>query len=371
MGTSEYGPLVEKFGVPIVVSGFEPLDLLEGVRQLVDLLEDGQGRTAQRLPAGGQRRRQHRRPADAGRRVRRDRPTVAGHRHDPEVRLDAVAALRRSSTPSSSSGSVTCRCRNPPNATPARCCRACSSPTSARPSARPARRAPRWAPPWCPARARARPTTSSAGWKPRIGGACLTTLGRHRPVGLGVPAAAARDQTHRARSRRWRHPVRGTDREPVPARVRLRRADRRGTRRCSTVAAGRIALTTDSYVVQPVVLPRRQHRRSGRQRHHQRPGDERGAAAGADGRVHPRGGSRTRGARCRRAVDGQGRRRRRCRHRHRRHQGRRKGQRRPAFHQHRRRRRGSRRACASDPSRPAPATTSSSRATSASTAWRS
>ncbi|OPX12794.1 hydrogenase formation protein HypD [Mycobacterium sp. AT1] len=41
MGTSEYGPLVEKFGVPIVVSGFEPLDLLEGVRQLVDLLEDG------------------------------------------------------------------------------------------------------------------------------------------------------------------------------------------------------------------------------------------------------------------------------------------------------------------------------------------
>lgn len=41
MGTSEYVPLVEKFGVPIVVSGFEPLDLLEGVRQLVDLLEDG------------------------------------------------------------------------------------------------------------------------------------------------------------------------------------------------------------------------------------------------------------------------------------------------------------------------------------------
>lgn len=41
MGTSEYGPLVEEFGVPIVVSGFEPLDLLEGVRQLVDLLEDG------------------------------------------------------------------------------------------------------------------------------------------------------------------------------------------------------------------------------------------------------------------------------------------------------------------------------------------
>lgn len=41
MGTAAYGPLVERFGVPIVVTGFEPLDLLEGVRQLIDLLEAG------------------------------------------------------------------------------------------------------------------------------------------------------------------------------------------------------------------------------------------------------------------------------------------------------------------------------------------
>ncbi|HEX5145331.1 MAG TPA: hydrogenase formation protein HypD [Mycobacterium sp.] len=41
MGTSEYGPLVERFGLPIVVTGFEPLDLLEGVVQVVDLLEAG------------------------------------------------------------------------------------------------------------------------------------------------------------------------------------------------------------------------------------------------------------------------------------------------------------------------------------------
>ncbi|WP_275572401.1 hydrogenase formation protein HypD [Mycolicibacterium vanbaalenii] len=41
MGTAEYQPLVEQFGVPIVVTGFEPLDLLEGVRQVVELLEEG------------------------------------------------------------------------------------------------------------------------------------------------------------------------------------------------------------------------------------------------------------------------------------------------------------------------------------------
>jgi hydrogenase expression/formation protein HypD len=41
MGTAEYGPLVERYQVPIVVTGFEPLDLLEGVRQTVALLEAG------------------------------------------------------------------------------------------------------------------------------------------------------------------------------------------------------------------------------------------------------------------------------------------------------------------------------------------
>ncbi len=41
MGTSQYGPLVQEYGVPIVVAGFEPLDLLEAVRQVIDLLESG------------------------------------------------------------------------------------------------------------------------------------------------------------------------------------------------------------------------------------------------------------------------------------------------------------------------------------------
>lgn len=50
MGLSEYAPLVEKFGVPIVVSGFEPLDLLEGVRQLVDLLEEGKAELRNAYP---------------------------------------------------------------------------------------------------------------------------------------------------------------------------------------------------------------------------------------------------------------------------------------------------------------------------------
>ena len=41
MGTGEYEPLARRFGVPIVITGFEPLDLLEGVLRTVAQLEAG------------------------------------------------------------------------------------------------------------------------------------------------------------------------------------------------------------------------------------------------------------------------------------------------------------------------------------------
>jgi hydrogenase expression/formation protein HypD len=41
MGTWQYGPLVERYQVPIVVTGFEPLDVLEGIRRAVMQLEAG------------------------------------------------------------------------------------------------------------------------------------------------------------------------------------------------------------------------------------------------------------------------------------------------------------------------------------------
>ena len=41
MGYWEYPPLAERFGIPIVVTGFEPLDLLDGIRRAVIQLEAG------------------------------------------------------------------------------------------------------------------------------------------------------------------------------------------------------------------------------------------------------------------------------------------------------------------------------------------
>lgn len=44
MGMEEYYPLVEKYKLPIVVTGFEPVDLLQGILMLVKQLEAGEYR---------------------------------------------------------------------------------------------------------------------------------------------------------------------------------------------------------------------------------------------------------------------------------------------------------------------------------------
>ena len=41
MGLQEYPPLADEFKVPIVVTGFEPVDILEGILRCVELLEAG------------------------------------------------------------------------------------------------------------------------------------------------------------------------------------------------------------------------------------------------------------------------------------------------------------------------------------------
>jgi hydrogenase expression/formation protein HypD len=44
MGISEYYPLVERYKVPVVVTGFEPVDLLQGILMTVQQLEKGEHR---------------------------------------------------------------------------------------------------------------------------------------------------------------------------------------------------------------------------------------------------------------------------------------------------------------------------------------
>ena len=50
MGLGEYGPLAERYRVPIVVTGFEPLDVLDGIRRTVLQLEAGRGEVENAYP---------------------------------------------------------------------------------------------------------------------------------------------------------------------------------------------------------------------------------------------------------------------------------------------------------------------------------
>jgi hydrogenase expression/formation protein HypD len=42
MGMEEYYPLVDRFKVPVVITGFEPIDLLQGILMTVQQLEKGE-----------------------------------------------------------------------------------------------------------------------------------------------------------------------------------------------------------------------------------------------------------------------------------------------------------------------------------------
>jgi len=60
MGMDEYPPLSSRFGVPIVVTGFEPVDLLSGVLAAVTQLEEGRAEVENRYsrsvkPGGNER----------------------------------------------------------------------------------------------------------------------------------------------------------------------------------------------------------------------------------------------------------------------------------------------------------------------------
>jgi hydrogenase expression/formation protein HypD len=79
-GLHEYEPLVEKFHVPIVVTGFEPLDVLDGIRRCVLQLEQGRGEVENAYARAVRAEGNVAGTGDARRGVRGVRPPVARHR---------------------------------------------------------------------------------------------------------------------------------------------------------------------------------------------------------------------------------------------------------------------------------------------------
>ena len=93
MGNDEYPSLCDKYGIPIVVTGFEPLDILEGIRRTVLQLESGRHELENAYPRAVQDTGNPAAKAMLLRCLRCHRPGMAGHRHDPEQRLATVTGL--------------------------------------------------------------------------------------------------------------------------------------------------------------------------------------------------------------------------------------------------------------------------------------
>ena len=146
MGMDEYRPIAAEYHVPIVVTGFEPLDILQGVLMCVEQLEAGRAR-------GGEPVRPQRPP----------RGQPAGDAADREV-FESVARKWRGIGEIPASGLALREAYAAFDAERrfgvdghrgrgagrvhrrARCCRAIAGRTIARPSASTARRSGRWAP---------------------------------------------------------------------------------------------------------------------------------------------------------------------------------------------------------------------------------
>ncbi len=91
MGYWEYQALVNEFHVPIVVGGFEPVDLLEAISMLVAAARRRPRRDGESVRTHGQLSRQPARAAGYEASVRSGGPQVARHRKDPHERPAAAS----------------------------------------------------------------------------------------------------------------------------------------------------------------------------------------------------------------------------------------------------------------------------------------
>jgi hydrogenase expression/formation protein HypD len=157
MGWTEYEPIAERYHVPIVVTGFEPLDLLEGILMAIRQLESGRAEVENQYARAVKREGNLQAQEDGLPRLRHRRPKVARHRHDPGIRLSPAARVRAFDAEARFDvGTIHTRSTRP--ASPARSCRGRRRRSTVRPTACSARRRSRSGHRWSAAKASAPPT---------------------------------------------------------------------------------------------------------------------------------------------------------------------------------------------------------------------
>ena len=163
VGNRPYRFVPEVYGKPLVVAGFEPLDILASIAMLLRQIREGRCEVENQYS-----RVVHEEGNPAALALMAEVFALRPHFEWRGLGFISQSALRLATTSPTSMPSSGSRCRacGSPTRRPAsaaRCSRACSSPGSARFSGRRAHRRHRSAPAWSPPRAHARRTTTSAG----------------------------------------------------------------------------------------------------------------------------------------------------------------------------------------------------------------
>ena len=160
MGFEEYAPLARRHRTPIVVTGFEPLDILEGIQMCVRQLEEG------RAEVENQYSRAVRRRTSCDRFSASYRASGGASARLPPAALASPKTMPRSMLRTASGGSSAKRPVTAP-ASPAPSSGATGNRRSARPSAPPAHRSIPWVSPWSRARGPVQPITATGPWRNR------------------------------------------------------------------------------------------------------------------------------------------------------------------------------------------------------------
>ena len=95
MGYREYEPLAARYKVPIVITGFEPIDILQGTLMTIRQLEAGESGGRKPISARGESRGQQGRAGFGQQSLRSLRSQMARRRLDPEERLQTALRIPR------------------------------------------------------------------------------------------------------------------------------------------------------------------------------------------------------------------------------------------------------------------------------------
>ena len=99
MGYWEYEPIAAKYRVPIVVTGFEPVDILQGIYMCIRQLEEGRAEVENQYARSVRQRRQSARAKADPRGIPRGAAQVARNRGNPPKRSGAAGKVRARLTP--------------------------------------------------------------------------------------------------------------------------------------------------------------------------------------------------------------------------------------------------------------------------------